>query len=359
MNKDILDQVLQNYINKFEEMNNIVNNETYKWVAIKHFQDHWNMEANDFGSMFKFAISRTENLIDGSRKQPIAGIQRLCVLEPETIRKIFNILFSDDDGDLNVRQDRIMEFVSSTNSLLEKYEPRKWTLTQELRSAISYLNLGNPDMNYLYKPNEAKLFAQYIQYGDDFGSGRTFKLEKYYDMCDELIEYISSFPKLLEVHQGRLNDFTYLDKSNHILAYDIIYCASTYSLYNNIIRPKTDKKKEAPKKTREENHRQTLSIESELEIISQQIAEIENTPLLGITVSNKSYGQGEIIQHSGTNILVRFTEGERRFSLPLAFTSGHLLLNDTRVLQQFYCLDELIKRESRLKAELNAAKIDR
>ena len=27
--------------------------EKYKWEAVKHFQDHWNIDAENFGDMFK------------------------------------------------------------------------------------------------------------------------------------------------------------------------------------------------------------------------------------------------------------------------------------------------------------------
>lgn len=29
--------------------------EKYKWEAVKHFQDHWNIDAENFGDMFKIA----------------------------------------------------------------------------------------------------------------------------------------------------------------------------------------------------------------------------------------------------------------------------------------------------------------
>ena len=37
--------------------------EKYKWEAIKHFQDHWNIDAENFGEMFKQATDKTFNLL--------------------------------------------------------------------------------------------------------------------------------------------------------------------------------------------------------------------------------------------------------------------------------------------------------
>ena len=35
--------------------------EKYKWEAIKHFQDHWNIDAKDFGEMFKQATDKRDS----------------------------------------------------------------------------------------------------------------------------------------------------------------------------------------------------------------------------------------------------------------------------------------------------------
>ena len=39
-------------------------NEKYKWIAVKHFQDNWDIDATDFLEMFTQATAKTENLLD-------------------------------------------------------------------------------------------------------------------------------------------------------------------------------------------------------------------------------------------------------------------------------------------------------
>lgn len=39
------------------------NDEMYKWEAVKYFQDHWDIEAENFGDMFKQATDKTFNLL--------------------------------------------------------------------------------------------------------------------------------------------------------------------------------------------------------------------------------------------------------------------------------------------------------
>lgn len=37
--------------------------ERYKWEAIKHFQEHWDINADDFKSMLEISLDKTYNLL--------------------------------------------------------------------------------------------------------------------------------------------------------------------------------------------------------------------------------------------------------------------------------------------------------
>ena len=49
-NKDQLLKIVKEYKTVFK--NTHWENEKYKWEAIKHFQDHWDINADDFCEMF-------------------------------------------------------------------------------------------------------------------------------------------------------------------------------------------------------------------------------------------------------------------------------------------------------------------
>ena len=38
-------------------------NENYKWEAVQWFQDHWDIEADDFAAMLKASLEKTKNLL--------------------------------------------------------------------------------------------------------------------------------------------------------------------------------------------------------------------------------------------------------------------------------------------------------
>ena len=94
---------------------------------------------------------------------------------------------------------------------------------------MSYLFFSNPDRHYLYKYNQARIFAQCVGFDDDWGYGSYFKMDVYYRMCDELVEAIRSYPPLLETTERRYQEAPWNagplheDTNYHILAFDLIW----------------------------------------------------------------------------------------------------------------------------------------
>lgn len=192
--------------------------------------------------MFIKSMQEISNLIDNATVQPIGGIRLLLKQEKEVefVRQSFRNLFCEDGGDLDKRQERIDEFIDTVNAKIEKYVNGLWKYPQSRNSVIYYLNLWKPEENYIFKSTEATAWANCIEYGDDFGSGKTFSLKKYYKMCDELLEEIKDNQELLKLHSERMTkEAKEYDDKLHILVYDVIYCAYTYGFYQNMSISKT------------------------------------------------------------------------------------------------------------------------
>ena len=122
MNIERLNKLIGSYINNFEMINNDVHDENMKWKAIYHFKNNFDINASDFYEMFKYAMSESSIIINNGTVQPINGILKLITHEPETMRQLFAMLYAEDNGDLDARQDKIERFVDEANKLLEKYE---------------------------------------------------------------------------------------------------------------------------------------------------------------------------------------------------------------------------------------------
>lgn len=375
MNDQNLSIVFQNYISKFDEMNDSKHHETYKWEAVRHFQDSWDLEADDFAAMFKKSVGATDNLINNRIMQPTSGILELARQEPETVRTLFRTLFAADGGDLGLRQERAAAFVSEANQLLEKYAPGKWKFEQDMRTAILYLNLRYPDDNYIYKATPARTFGRCMAFGHEIGSGRDFRLSQYYHLCDWLAESIRSAPDLIAVHQRRLDQAAYADEQFHILAYDIIYCAQNYNLYGSIDTRQSSRKRPSAagsaaggtaesgrpnrrSRIQEEEQARILArqnrldaVRAEIDCVSNRLMQLAQLPLIGLVVEHRKFGPGKIVDRQNDVITVRFAKGDHRFAIPCAFTDHFLSTADAAITQAFSGMGDIVKEQKRLDLE--------
>lgn len=332
MNNINLNQLLDNYYENYDYINNGGRDEYFKLQAVQCFQKNWNPDAADFVQMFKDAIKESSTLIDGSTMHPTSGIVALSQRPElvETMRNAFIELFDDDGGDLSKRQNKIESFMDTVNKLLDEYEPGKWSIRQEFRTVLCYLNMKDPDNNYFYKSTQSRAFMDCVEH-PDFGQGHDFSLEKYYKMCDWLVEKIKEMPELIKSHDDMIkesNGSMYADESLHILAFDIIYCAVTYNLYKGINIVKLPAKQKKFLEQINEIKDNIAESEQKLGELLNERAQYDEIPLEGLPVESKAFGTGIITSQNGTIFIVDFGGAEKKFVVPESFKSGVLKMDD-------------------------------
>lgn len=375
MNSKHLQKIFEEYKEKYSIMNDKKHHEITKWEAVQHFQDKWDIDAPDFGKMFKDAMAKTENLVNTNAVQPATGIEYLCGLDEkmmELVREEFRKLFSADGEDYVKRLDRIDTFVNRINARLEKHIPGRWYYDQDRRSVIMYLSLADSNHNYMYKSPEARIYAKCVEFGDEVSGGKDFHLDDYYRMCDELVEEIKNDPSLcdmvnqaLDKEQKKKRSKTLpktalqeLDPNYHILAYDIMHCATAYDFYEDIsIKKKssTATQKFAVKQARAKElfaKREALSVKQNKVI--KELSGIEEPKLKKLKVKNHRYGEGVVTDQEGHYLTVKFKREDKKFIFPDAVAREFLFLEDEAteeickrmvVLEQ---LDAKIARQVRL-----------
>ena len=162
MNSNHIQQIFTNYIKKFEEINNSKHREYFKWQIVKRFREEMNaaLEApsSDFPEKLNEVKKLSLNLID-SYTQPFQGLVKCAEKEPETVRQMFQILYSDEGGNLKQRQKRIDDFLTKSHELRDKYYPDSYLYKDDMHSVTGYLFLYDPDHNYLFKASHALKFA--------------------------------------------------------------------------------------------------------------------------------------------------------------------------------------------------------
>ena len=344
MNRANLDQLISNYIENFDFINNETNMEYYKWEAIKHFQENWDIDAPDFASMFKESVKASYNLINNRIVQPTNGIVKLAERPEltETIRQMFKDLLADDGGDIDKRQDKIYAFLEKADELLNIHYKGSWKYAQDMRTVIFYLSFLEPEKNYMFKATQAREFMYCVEYGNDFGSGENFSLRKYYEMCDELVAAIKDTPELVELHQSRMTDSMWENDDYHILAYDIIYSAIVYNLYSNItiVKPNRNKTKaqsheQALQEKREALASELATVNESLNVLLQNRATYDDFSAKGLEVSHKMFGNGIVVAHNGNMLSIKFGEQEKKFQMPQGFSNGFLKTESEEIMEMF------------------------
>ena len=83
INNDKMQLALKKYKETFDER---WVGEKYKWEAVKWFQDHWDIEAEDFPKMLYTATEKTKNLLASMNNFPRKMIVEYARQEQEAVR---------------------------------------------------------------------------------------------------------------------------------------------------------------------------------------------------------------------------------------------------------------------------------
>ncbi len=198
------------------------NNEKYKWEAVKHFQDNWDINAPDFAEMLGRSLDKTGNLLVSANNFPRGMIIELATAAPEDVRAMFIALF-DESRDYG---ERIGEFKRQSGALLETLK-QKGTFKpgdqdyQNENVITTYLWLRFPDRYYIYKYSEARTVAQ------ELGSDYVIKRGRYADnvrnhlaLYDEINAALRKDDELRALLEANLTPECYPDPEMRTLTID-------------------------------------------------------------------------------------------------------------------------------------------
>jgi len=200
--------------------------EKYKWEAVKHFQNHWDIGARDFFAMWQRATEKTLNLLASNRFLPRAMILNFARANTEEVRKMFTELY-DESKELEARVD---EFRTRSDTLKEKYDDGTWKSHYQNTNAISvYLWLRYPDTYYIYK------YSEYLSVAEELGSGfkpkhdsSTASMVGGFRLYDEICEKLVQDRELKEMLGGQLDKNCYEDRFLKTMTIDFGFFISRF-----------------------------------------------------------------------------------------------------------------------------------
>jgi 5-methylcytosine-specific restriction protein B len=214
-----LKEVIEIYKDDFTDIDK---DERYKWIAVKHFQDNWNVDvsAPEFADMVERSFAKHVNLLDEGVARPLGVMVFFARREPETVRSLFKTLFDETQP----LESRIETFSDGVSVFVEKMkqEDDGWKSTfQDLHAISVYLTFRHPENYYIYKFSVLQAAATYLSF--EYPHDRFGRLTTYTKMCDEIRAIATAGDELVSMSHDRLGDDCYQDPDNRMLAMDIAY----------------------------------------------------------------------------------------------------------------------------------------
>ncbi len=369
MNYENLHELINRYEQNVAFYNNAGNEENFKWEAVQTFQRVWfSSQAHDlsFAELFRLATKDSSVLVNNQYIYPTSGVVKLASVSDATeqeVRHLFvDVLFAEDGGDLNLRQCNMDLFVEGFNKLLYQYFPTSYKYKQDRHAASCYLAMYAPDQNYIYKYSSAEAFAVYTEFGKNLGSGSTFSLANYYELCDLIVKALQEHPTLLDKHAALLEEKHYKTAGKQdclqLLAFDIIYCSSAYPSFAGLThKPKAESicKYEEEQQNRKKEEERLAEIAAKEQQILQLECELDvyrAISLMGIQVTDKKLGIGTVISHKVDQICVAFADAQKNYCLNTKYIWRPKFEDDEQLILAMMEYAAKIKEMEKLQKEL-------
>ena len=207
--------------------------ERYKWIAIKNFQDNWDINAVDFLTIFNKATEKDKKLLSSINYYPRGMIQEFIRSEPETVRLAFINLYDENQ----TLESRINNFMDTCESIRIRHDKGFWQKHYQTHNAITtYLWLKYPDKYYIYKYTLFRAAAKLLD--SDYKPIKGHNMQNViggFALYDQIRTRLSTDIELKETFNGLLNSDCYPDPDLVTLTIDFGYFLGTgYQANKNI-----------------------------------------------------------------------------------------------------------------------------
>ena len=220
-NETILQQMLNEYQHSFVENFNGESNEKFKWVALKQFQNYWDIDAPNFKEMFLLATSKHVNLLNSGHFFARRMISEFIDIDTDRVRNMFNVLYNEG---LTLAE-RIKFFENESVELLKLHPNNARNHFQDLRAISTYLWLRYPSKYYIRKSREYNKILNLLE----IAQPKVSKDAEYYaqslEVNDYLREKLINQKELINTYNKLLTEDCYKDDDFHTLTIDFVFFA--------------------------------------------------------------------------------------------------------------------------------------
>lgn len=199
--------------------------EKYKWEAVRHFQNNWDVNASDFAAMLERSLAKTSNLLASLNNYPARMIVQFARIAPEEVRALFIALFDESDDYYS----RIEAFKQGSATLLEKYGNGAGQHYQYENAITTYLWLRYPDRYYIYKYGEAKRAAAELGASYQFKKGSyASNVRNHLAFYDEVCAELKKDDELVRLLRSQITPECHPDPELRTLTIDVCFYISRY-----------------------------------------------------------------------------------------------------------------------------------
>lgn len=200
--------------------------EDYKWNAVRHFQEHFDIDAEDFAANLRESFRKAGNLLAGSMYTPLSMLVKHAVLSPDEVRKAMVDLY-DETKPLYERSAQFLDDLADIHKRnVDAGHFRPTDRDQQSDRATSvYLAFRYPAKHYLYKSSVWNNFKDEVEL--DYPSLYQFvgKLYGYERIADQVRAVLVADDELMALlEESQPND----PSDGHLLTQDFMYAVENY-----------------------------------------------------------------------------------------------------------------------------------
>ena len=207
--------LISNYIRFLQEKPSNPD-EVYKWQAIKHFEQHWDINAPDFYEMFKEAFRKKDNLVD---YRPFGILEALGENYPTKLKELLGIVYGADD--FYTKLGKCRTFTENVIDDLKEKSNTNFSTKIDERTLSFLLTLKFPNEYTFYKRDIYTKLCEYL--------GEVSRKERKYEHFIELLTEITTYFNNPELRQLTSNFIPQGFDEPLLLAQDIVYQNMTIS----------------------------------------------------------------------------------------------------------------------------------
>ena len=213
--------------------------ELYKWEAVKHFQDNWDLDAEDFPAMLSRSLSKTENLLASMNNYPRRMIKQFAQRFPQDVKSLFVALY---DETFNLKE-RIDTFIAGIEQIHKKWDGKEAKNHYHTFNVVStYLWLRYPDKYYIYKPSVVKNLFDRLGIDIKLTPLKANAVIKTFEVYDSISDYLLKDLELKTMFEEVMTSNCYPDNLMKTATVDLGYYLKIKKKASTQVTKTTEKK---------------------------------------------------------------------------------------------------------------------